>query len=187
VTTKGRLDGFWGNYTMYGLLGTYSVAMTAGGHPSDGVTGVGLGSEEVPGAWSNTAFRFTFQLTGESGVAVAAAAETPAAPAAEAPAATAEESVVSAKVVKPAGPTPEERLASLQRALVEAVRAHILPLDPEAPLYRYARQQGLGERLSDEFAFEHDGIQYGAQAFEKGIVYAPAGQPDQVAHTTRAG
>jgi hypothetical protein len=186
VTTKGRLDGFWGNYTMYGLLGTYSVAMTAGGHPSERVTGVGLGSEEVPGAWSNTAFRFTFQLTGESGVAVAAAAETPAATAAEAPAA-AGESVVSATVVQPAGPTPEERLASLQHALIEAVRAHILPLDPEAPLYRHARQQGLGERLSDEFAFEHEGIQYVAQAFEKGIVYAPARQPDQVAHTTRAG
>jgi hypothetical protein len=109
---------------------------------------------------------------------VAAVVETPAA---------AGETAVSTPVVQPAGPTAAERLASLQRALVEAARAHILPLDPEAPLHRYARQHGLGERLSDEFAFEHDGVQYAAQAFERGIVYAPAGQPDQVAHTTRAG
>ena len=62
VVTKGPIDGYWGNYTMYGLLGTYTVRMTEGGHISDRVSGVGLGSEEVPNAWTNTAFRFTFQL-----------------------------------------------------------------------------------------------------------------------------
>jgi hypothetical protein len=65
VTTKGPIDGYWGNYTMYGLLGTYEVAMTQGGCVSERVTGVGLGSEEVPDAWANTAFRFTFQLVEE--------------------------------------------------------------------------------------------------------------------------
>ncbi len=67
VTTKGPIDGYWGNYTMYALLGTYAVEMTEGGHSSERVTGVGLGTEEVPGAWASTSFRFTFQLVEEGG------------------------------------------------------------------------------------------------------------------------
>ena len=65
VVTKGPIDDYWGNYTMYGMLGTYTVRMTEGGHPSEQVVGVGLGTEEVPNGWANTAFRFTFQLVEE--------------------------------------------------------------------------------------------------------------------------
>jgi hypothetical protein len=90
-------------------------------------------------------------------------------------------------MIQPAGPTPAEKLALLQRALAAAAQPHIIPLDHQAALYRYARQQDLGERLSGEFSVEHDGVEYVAQAFEKAIVYAPAGQPQQVAHVQREG
>jgi hypothetical protein len=196
VMTKGPADGFWGNYAMYGLLGTYSVEMTEGGYPSERVTGVGLGTEEVPDAWTSTAFRFTFQLVmGDDG---SGAAETEVAEAAtglssaggvsgppEAPAPP--PGPGQPETVQPPRPTETERIADLHRALLEAAKPHIIPLNPDAALYKYAHRHGLGERLSDEFTIEREGIKYVAQVFERGIAYVPVGQWDQVTHVKHEG
>ncbi len=170
VRTKGPVDDYWGNYTMYGLLGTYTVAMAEGGHRSERVTGIGLGTEEVPNAWTNTAFRLTFQqVEGRHGEVVV----------------TTQPSGAGGEAVQPARPEGSpvfDEPADLQRALRKAAQPHIIPLNPSSPLHRYARQHDLGERLSDEFIFGHRGTAYLAQVFENGIVYAPVDQPDQVKH-----
>jgi hypothetical protein len=167
VTTKGPIDDYWGNYTMYGLLGTYAVEMTEGGHPSERVTGVGLGTEEVPGAWTSTSFRFTFQLAEAAGDEV----ELRGAPATTTP----NETAASA-----------ERLA-LHRALTEAAQPHVVPLDRSSAFYRYAHRHDLGDRLSGEFKFVHEGSEYVAQLFEKAIVYVLVGPGGRMTHAERAG
>jgi hypothetical protein len=169
--TKGAIDSYWGNYTMYGMLGTYKVEMAEGGYPSEQVIGVGLGTEELPNAWSNTAFRFTFQLTEGKHHPEVTGASTSAGGTAP--------SVIETAPTAPAGP---EELSELARALRKAAQPHIMPLDPNSPLFVYARQHELGERLSDIFMFEHAGTRYSVQVFETGIVYAPADKPDQVTH-----
>ena len=243
VVTKGSGDDYWGNYTMYALLGTYSVEMTEGGHPSERVTGLGLGKEEVPDAWANTAFRLTFQLVEEGNGAPepadvvgssaepslpAEASETteavtdeasseasPEAPPVEdevpsvpddvppgvAAPATPEEpaAVETAPTVKetappetappetapPPEPTEAEKLAALHQAVLDAAQPYLIPLNPDAALYKYGRQHDLGERISAEFTFEHEGTEYAAQAFEKGVVYVPVGQWDQLDQVER--
>jgi len=183
VLTKGPIDDYWGNYTMYGLLGTYTVRMTEGGHPSEQVTGIGLGSEEVPNAWTNTAFRLTFQLTeGKIDVVVPGPGEeegtietggpeepTPTPPSEEEP-----------KPTPPGSTEPE--LPPLRQVLLEATHSHLAARSPRGRFYRYARDHGLGGRKSHDFSFEHGGIKYTAQAFETGVVYAPVGQWDQTTH-----
>lgn len=179
--TKGPIDGYWGNYTMYGLLGTYDVAMAEGGHPSERVTGVGLGTEEVPDAWASTAFRFTFQLV-QSDLAVAGTGH-PVEVADEAPPAGGTGPLAAFAPATPAQPVASAApasLAGLRRALIDAAQAHLVQLKPDSVLYRYARQHNLGEPLSQEYRAEHKGVEYAAQLFEQGIVYAPVGHWDQV-------
>jgi hypothetical protein len=65
VVTKGKQDGYWGDYALNAKLGTYSVQITHGGHPSESVMGIGLGDADRPEVWTRTAFRLIFQLTGE--------------------------------------------------------------------------------------------------------------------------
>jgi hypothetical protein len=184
VATKGPVDEFWGNYTMFALLGTYSVEMTEGGHPSERVTGVGLGTEEVPDSWASTSFRFTFQLVegNNDDTAMTAAVETgtESAPAEETESEPDPEA--STETDGPAVLSEAEMQASLEQAALEAAKPHLIPLNPDAALYRYARQHDLGERLSHEFNFEHGENNYVAQAFEKGVVYVPIGEWDQVTH-----
>lgn len=181
VVTKGAIDKFWGNYTMFGLLGTYTVEMTEGGHPSERVTWVGLGTEEVPNAWTNTAFRFTFQLAEKETEAVVVSmgepTTEPAEPEEPAPVALSE---VEPEPQPPAPVKPE--LTSLRQVLLEATQSHLAARSPRGKFYRYAREHGLGGRKSNDFSFEHAGIKYTAQAFETGIVYAPVGHWDQVTH-----
>lgn len=69
---------------------------------------------------------------------------------------------------------------------MQAARARIIPLNPNAPLYRYAREHNLGERLSVEFMILHAGVPYTAQAFERAVVYAPTGRWDQIDHVPRS-
>jgi hypothetical protein len=178
VRTKGALDGFWGNYVMYGLLGTYTVEMTEGDHPSEQVTGVGMGTEEVPNAWNNTSFRFTFQLVQDVGPAPVTAGETQ--HVAVAPTA----SVASVASVTPvvSGPSEADKQLALRRAVLEAADSHSIPANPDSALYKYARQHNLGEPVSLEFTLDHAGVTYTAQVYAKGVVYAPAERPDQVAH-----
>jgi hypothetical protein len=185
VVTKGPIDKFWGNYTMFGLLGTYTVEMTEGGHPSERVTGVGLGTEEVPNAWTNTAFRFTFQLAErerETVVVSTAKPTEPAEPEEPTPAAPSEEEP------QPSPSTPvEPELTALRQVLLEATQSHLAARSPRGKFYRYARKHGLGRRKSHDFSFKHAGIKYTAQAFETGIVYAPVGQWDQITHAEYEG
>jgi hypothetical protein len=175
VVTKGAIDGHWGNYTMYGLLGTYTVRMTEGGHLSDRVSGVGLGSEEVPNGWTNTAFRFTFQLVKAGEDTVKKEGKT-----------TTEDTIPpppneGEAEVEPTDPT-EPDLTSLRQTLFEAAQAHLAARSPRGKFYRYARAHNLGTRRAGDLTFEHSGIRYTAQPFEKGIVYAPVGEWDQVTH-----
>jgi hypothetical protein len=214
VVTKGAIDGFWGNYTMFGVLGTYFVEMTEEDYPSERVTGVGLGKEEVPDAWANTAFRFTFQLVeGGSGKPVAitsdeatADAETVAAEREAGTTAVAEalpmrdeappmrdEAPPAPDTVQPeaqpTGSTAAEgaRLVALDQVLLGAARSHISALSPRGKFYTYARKQALGKRRSYDFTFEYRGIKYTAQVFEHGIIYAPVGRWDKVTHVKYEG
>ena len=68
-----------------------------------------------------------------------------------------------------------------------AAETHSIPANPDSALYKYASQHALGEPVSLEFTLEHEGEAYTAQVYAKGIVYAPAGQPDQVAHVESQG
>jgi hypothetical protein len=52
----------------------------------------------------------------------------------------------------------------------------IIPLNPDAMFYKFAKDKGLGERLTYEYDVEYAGKPYRAQIFEKGIVYAPMGE-----------
>jgi hypothetical protein len=52
----------------------------------------------------------------------------------------------------------------------------IIPLNPEAMFYKFAKEKELGERLTREYDVEHDGKLYRAQVYEKGVVYAPVGE-----------
>jgi hypothetical protein len=52
----------------------------------------------------------------------------------------------------------------------------IIPLNPDAMFYKFAREKGLGERLTREYDLEFESRTYRAQVFEKGIVYAPVGE-----------
>lgn len=158
VPTKGAIDGYWGNYAMYGCLGTYKVRMNHLGYPSETVTGLGLGLEDAPRLWTRTAFRLTFQLTRPN----------------------------------PSNdgdrlPDEAERQAALRKAVIHAAKPHLIPLDPSTPFHQYARRHALGERLSTEFTFEHEGVQYRAQAFVKGVVYAPRHALDQMSHVPYTG
>ena len=183
VVTKGPIDDYWGNYTMYGLLGTYTVRMTEGGHPSEQVTGIGLGSEEVPNAWTNTAFRLTFQLTeGKIDVVAPGPGEEEGTIETGGP----EEPTPVPPIEEEPKPTPpgstEPELLPLRQVLLEATHSHLAARSPRGRFYRYARDHGLGGRKSHDFSFEHGGIKYTAQAFETGVVYAPVGQWDQTTH-----
>jgi hypothetical protein len=55
----------------------------------------------------------------------------------------------------------------------------IIPLNPDAMLYKIARQNDLGERLTGEYEVTHQGQTYIAQLYERGLTYVPAGQWDQ--------
>jgi hypothetical protein len=190
VRTKGAPDGFWGNYTMYGLLGTYTVEMTEGDHPSEQVTGVGMGTEEVPNAWNNTSFRFTFQLVENVGPAVVAAGETQPVTVASTTSVAADETQPVAITSLPpvaAGPSEADKQLALRRAVLEAAESRSIPANPDSTLYKYARQHALGEPVSLEFTLDHEGVSYTAQAYAKGVVYAPTGRPDQVAHVESGG
>jgi len=58
IKTKGTVDGYYGNYTLYGSLGTYDVSMSG---LSDKVIGVGYGVEIPPHDPAPTSFRLIFQ------------------------------------------------------------------------------------------------------------------------------
>lgn len=54
--------------------------------------------------------------------------------------------------------------------------------NPDAALLAYARAHDLGTPLSDELDWSVEGTAYRVQVFSGGIVYAPAGEWDEVTH-----
>ncbi len=165
VPTKAAIDGYWGNYAMYGNLGTYKVRVNHLGHPSEAVTGLGLGREDDPDLWTRTAFRLTFQLV--PGTATGEPEPEP-----------------EPEPVEPTEPSEEERQQALREALLAGAEVRSVPVNRQSLFYRYAVEHDLGEKVSDEFTLEHEGVTYRAQAFEGGVVYAPAQQLDQIDHVT---
>ena len=200
AATKGSIDGYWGNYPMYATLGTYRVHMAHGGYASQVVAGLGLGLEDNPKLWTRTSFRLTFQLVSVSGTPPAPPAPTPPAPPTPTPPAPTPPAPTPPAPTPPAptppAPTPptppappsgeDVKKRLLEQAILQAARARIIPLNPNAPLYRYAREHNLGERLSVEFMILHAGVPYTAQAFERAVVYAPTGRWDQIDHVPRS-
>ena len=91
------------------------------------------------------------------------------------------------KTITPVKPEPPEL------TLLETLRAVgqplIIPLNPDAMLYKIARQNDLGERLTGEYEVTYQEQTYIAQLYERGLTYVPAGQWDQaqVAPNPRAG
>jgi hypothetical protein len=65
---------------------------------------------------------------------------------------------------------------SLEESITLVGQPLIIPLNPDAMFYKFAKEKGLGERLTREYDLEHQGKSYRAQIYEKGIVYAPVGE-----------
>jgi hypothetical protein len=76
--------------------------------------------------------------------------------------------------------TPGHGGGSSQLSLEETVRLLgqplIIPLNPDAMFYKFAKEKGLGERLTREYDVEYEGKLYRAQIYKKGIIYAPVGE-----------
>lgn len=65
---------------------------------------------------------------------------------------------------------------SLEETIQLVGQPLIIPLNPNAMFYKFAKEKELGERLTREYDLEHEDKAYRAQVFEKGIVYAPVGE-----------
>lgn len=69
-----------------------------------------------------------------------------------------------------AGPLP-----SLEETIALVGQPQIIPLNPDAGLYKFAQEHHLGERLTPEYDVDYQGRAYRAQIFEQGIIYAEVG------------
>jgi murein DD-endopeptidase MepM/ murein hydrolase activator NlpD len=80
-------------------------------------------------------------------------------------------------------PAPKKKPVPPKRTLVETLRTVgeplIIPLNPDAMLYKIARQNNLGERLTGEYEATYQGQTYIAQLYERGLAYVPVGQWNQ--------
>jgi len=75
---------------------------------------------------------------------------------------------------------------SLEETVGLVGQPQIIPLNPDAMFYKFAKEKELGERLTREYDLEYQGKTYRAQIFEKGIVYAPVGEWSKTAVIPRA-
>jgi hypothetical protein len=88
----------------------------------------------------------------------------------------------------PVGPeveTPTEVVVGapeIKDALMAAARQYIFPINRNSDLYQYARTNNLGDFISAEFPLRHQGVEYRAQVFEKGIVYVKVDRSGPVMH-----
>ncbi len=71
---------------------------------------------------------------------------------------------------------------SLVEALIEAARRYTIPVNRRSRLYQYAQANNLGQFLSTEFTVPHQGRNYRAQLFERGIAYFDIATPEPVRH-----
>jgi hypothetical protein len=80
-------------------------------------------------------------------------------------------------------PAPKKKPEPPKLTLTETLRAVgqplIIPLNPDAMLYKMARRNNLGERLTGEYEVSYQGQSYIAQLYERGLTYVPAGKWDQ--------
>ncbi len=117
-------------------------------------------------------------------------APTPAPAVAPTPAVTPPTPAVTPPTPAPATPPTPAPAAPTAAALPEDVvrsvawQARGIPYNPDAAFPRFARQHGLGKPETQEFGFEYNGVQYVAQGFTGGIVYAEAGKWDQIQWVT---
>jgi hypothetical protein len=148
--------------------------------PSDKLIDVGLGNEVSPRDAIATSFFLTFQkVTGGAVASASPPAETE----------TVEQPPTAAEApVQPVGPRAEtpvataESVPDLKDALMTASRQYIIPVNRSSDLYRYAQTNSLGEFLSAEFPLQHQGVEYRAQVYDKGIVYIKADGSGGVMH-----
>jgi hypothetical protein len=73
-----------------------------------------------------------------------------------------------------------EEAEDLVDALWRVGRPLMLPLNRKTRFCQLAQEQGLGERLTDEYEVMHNGQDYSAQIFEEALVYAPTGHWEQI-------
>jgi hypothetical protein len=166
VQTKSRIDQYWGNYLLTGLLGTYKVSMVQDGLPSDKLVNVGIGSETAPRTYIATSFFLTFQK-------VAGVAPPP-----------------KRKPGRPANPKPTsppiqpavDKTVNFKEALIQAARPYSLPINRSSVLYQYARKKRLGDFMSAEFSWQYQDVEYRVQVFEKGLVYIRADETGPAGH-----
>lgn len=78
------------------------------------------------------------------------------------------------------GVSPPADGSDLEAELWAVGHPLIQSFNREAALYQKAQDLGLGEHLTSEYEVMHEGQTYLAQIFELGMVYALAGQWDQV-------
>jgi hypothetical protein len=164
--TKAAIDNYTGNIMMTGLLGTYKVSMLQDGLPSDKLVNVGLGNLAAPRETVPTSFFLTFQKS--PGVQAPPPVPTPTPPPPPTP--------TGPRVEPPSG------APTLREAILTASRAYLLPVNRDAPLFKYAKAHNLGDFLSAEFSVTHQGVEYRVQGFQRGIVFARADKPDAVSH-----
>jgi hypothetical protein len=74
----------------------------------------------------------------------------------------------------------EPEIVTLEEKLWSEGEPLLIPLDPDAELFKFAQQNDLGQRLTREYGVEFAGTLHVAQIFEKGLVFAPVGQLDQI-------
>lgn len=124
--------------------------------PSETVTGLRIDhpDEEVGNTWGHHSFYVVFQRSTIDG-------STPP-----------PDDDDDADVSDPIDTSGSETLA---QAIAAAGQSLIIPLNPEAMFYKFAKQNNLGERLSREYDVAFGGKSYRAQVYEKGIVYAAVG------------
>ncbi len=86
---------------------------------------------------------------------------------------------LATKESEPVPPIPTEFDVIGQKLLV-AGQAMVIPLNKDAAFWKYAQTHGGGERLTREFDFEIDGIDWRAQIFENKILFAKIGEYDKI-------
>ena len=72
---------------------------------------------------------------------------------------------------------PENSLVQKLFAVGEPL---IIPLNREAELYQVSQEHNLGERLTREYIVDFNGQKYTSQIYEKGLVYAPTGNWENI-------
>lgn len=139
--------------------------------PSEEVKGIRTThpDEEVGNTWGHHSFYIVFQKC---------ALKPPADGGVSQPTPTTSTPTMPTEIPSPGGGTDPS--PSLEEMIVLAGQPKIIPLNRKTVFHRMAKQQKFGQRLTPEFDVEHQGRNYRAQIFEKGVVYAEVGDWENV-------